>query len=249
MYQNEQIKKRLDKMAGMLGGMQQLQVAALVSSVAGIGVTVASTVVILKRLNTVQGALEQRIGELPARLRDMHLERVLVSVHTQLERLADVSDRSDPRPVVMSAEEKLHDAFGHLHAGTTQILATGEIDAAMLRRVLEGLALCGSAQIKALIWMDEKKVARARAIGQARALEQISFEMPQDVLVRRCVERDAAAELSILGSELPRRIASLPALADTLIAHDVHERDYLERAAIEEEEEFLFMPVVSPAPA
>ncbi|MCY4259386.1 MAG: hypothetical protein OXC91_03890 [Rhodobacteraceae bacterium] len=69
--QNEQIKGRLDVMQNMMGGLQALNVATLASSVVGIGVTVASTMMILQRLRGLKSDLsriEETVDRIPAHL-------------------------------------------------------------------------------------------------------------------------------------------------------------------------------------
>lgn len=245
--QNEQIKRRIDVMQSMLGGMQTLQVASLVSSVVGIGVTVASTAIILHRLKAVDAGLatiEGKINALPAQWRDLDLHKTLTRVETQLERLQEISARQDPRPVVQKAEEALHEGFNILHAGVKQLVAEVTIDERMLQSLLAGLALCGGAQIKSLFWLDEKEAARERSRRQVDKLQELAFLMPRDVLSTRLQGgADAARQISQDASEIRLRIASQPALSEMLIQMGVNGRTYLERVEQEEEQPLLILPV------
>ncbi len=108
--QNEQIKSRLDIMQGMMGSLQTLQLATLVSSIVGIGVTVASTAMILNRLRGLKtdlATIEEKVDRIPTDLRLNTLIDILVGIETHLERLDEASLRQDSSPVLRSAEEEM----------------------------------------------------------------------------------------------------------------------------------------------
>lgn len=244
--QNEQIKKRLDVMQSMLGGMQVLQIASLASSVAGIGVTAAGTAIILQRLKAVDAGLRDivgRIDALPAKWRDLQLTSSLTTIETQLERLQEVSGRQDPRPVVQKAEETLHDGFNILHDGIKQVIAEASVDERLVQSLLAGLALCGGAQIRALYWLDEKETAGKRGRRQVDKLEELAFLMPRDTMATKLKGGAASAEtIARDASEIRRRAAAQPMLSDLLTEMNVDGRAYLERAEEEDEQPLLLLP-------
>lgn len=244
--QNEQIKRRLNVMQSMLGGMQTLQMATLASSVAGIGVTAASTAIILQRLKALDAgltAIEDRINALPAKWREMQLHAALTAVETQMERLQEVSHRRDPRPIVQKAEEALHEGFNTFHAGIRELVVEVRLDERLLKTLLAGIELCGGAQIKALYWLDEVETAATRARRQYDKLQELAFLMPRDAMASRLIGgADAARQLAQDAAELRHRVAAQPMLSDRLIQLEVSGLAYLETVEQEEEQPVLLLP-------
>jgi flagellar hook assembly protein FlgD len=80
LMQNRQMGKQLTAMQDSLGSMQSLQMLTAVSSIVGIGVTVASTAIILSKMKAIEGTLstiEQTVEKLPSQWRDLNLRKTL----------------------------------------------------------------------------------------------------------------------------------------------------------------------------
>jgi len=243
--QNAAITSKLNAMQSMLGTMQMLQVASLASSVIGIGVTAASTAMILSRLNQVDKAivgLEASVADLPSKWREMDLRAKIVTVRTSLERLQEAEVRPDAENVVKSVEERLSYVFDEIHNGLGEVVIQARVDAGLVRSLLASLALCGSAQIKSLLWLDMKEAAEIRSRHQVAKLEDLAFLMPRD-LMRDRLGHDQTTALGISQdfSEVRMRIASQPSLARTLIAREINGREYVERVEQEETEPYLLL--------
>ena len=243
--QNAAITSKLNAMQAMMGTMQVLEVATLASSVIGIGVTAASTAMILNRLNQVDKAivgLEASIADLPSKWREMDLRAKIVTVRTSLERLQEAEVRPDAENVVKSVEERLSYVFDEIHSGLVEVVIQARVDAGLVRSLLASLALCGSAQIKSLLWLDMKEAAEIRSRHQVAKLEDLAFLMPRD-LMRDRLGHDQTAALGISQdfSEMRMRIAAQPSLARTLIAREINGREYVERVEQEETEPYLLL--------
>ncbi|MCB1310961.1 MAG: hypothetical protein KDK29_03290 [Sedimentitalea sp.] len=245
LIQNEQIKGRLGVIETMLGGMQAMQAATLITSVAGIGVTAASTAMILGRLTGIDRSLERIESKFEANLakrEDWDLHHTLKRVEVQLQRLDEARLIRDPTPEVRNSERALHDAFGEIVIGIRYVGRRETIDPAFLKQLFAALSLCGSAQIKGLIWLDEKERAAERARTLFASYREIAQELPQDRLLQRFGDAaEASRDVSGLLSEVRHRMASVPSLAETLIARDVHGRDYLGRIEGEDREPLLLL--------
>jgi hypothetical protein len=245
LIQNEQIKGKLDVMETVMGGMQALQMATLVTSVAGIGVTAASTAMILNRLTKIDRSLqriEEKFDETLVRREDWDLHHILKKVEGQLQRLDEARVIRDPDPEVRSSDRALHEAFGALEIGIRYVGRRETIDSEFLTQLLSALSLCGSAQIKALIWLDEKDRAAERARALFNGYQAIARSLPQDLLLQRFAGADAAAsDVTGFLSEVRHRIASVPSLAATLTSRSIHGRDYLEHAESEDEAPLLLL--------
>lgn len=244
--QNQQIKTRLDEIQSMLGGIQSLQLATLATSFVGIGVTVASTAMILSRLQTLGtdiSRLEDKIDALPTAWRDMRIRETIVDVGTSLERLDESGVRTDATQMLQSVEEKLDRSFNMFADSLRQVTIEKALDADLLRALFAGLALCGGAQIKALVQLDEKEAAQSRAAKHTRKLEDLTWNMPEDVLSRKLPgHRPTAHALAQDISELRLRFASREPLIANLIAQKIPGPLFLERAAAELEEPLLLLP-------
>ena len=181
--QNAAIVSKLNVMQQALGTLQVLQYVSLFSSVVGVGVTAASTAMILKRLNSVDDALgriESTIDHLPAKWRELSLRSRLVDVSTSIERLQESEFRSDASKVVAQVEKDLQEGFNHIHDGLCSVVIEAKVNPDLLKTLLAGLALCGASEFKALVWLNEKDAAKHRARLQFKKLQQLAFLMPRD---------------------------------------------------------------------
>lgn len=244
--QNAAMMSKLNAMQAMMGTIQTLQIASLASSVVGIGVTAASAAIILNRLNEIDktlGNIESSILTLPSKWRELDLRKKLVNVKTAVDRLHEAELRPDRDDVVRRVEEKLNYAFDELHDGLCSVVVEAQVDAGLLRGLLAGLALCGSAQIKSLIWLDQKEAAEHRARGQCAKLQELAFRMPRSVMAERMAGgAETALGISKDCAEIRVRIASQPDLSRILISRGIHGREFIERIHNEESEPLLILP-------
>ncbi|UWR10907.1 hypothetical protein [Sulfitobacter mediterraneus] len=244
--QNAAISSKLNAMQTMMGTIQTLQLATLASSVVGIGVTAASAAMILSRLNEIDNTLdgiESSIATLPSKWREMALRKKLVNIRTAIDRMQEAELRPDAESIFKSGEEKLNYAFDELHDGIRSIVIEAEVDAGLLRNLLASLALCGSAQIKSLIWLDMKEAADHRARQQCSKLQELAFHMPRDLMAQRLVGGEKQAiSISQDCSEIRLRAAAQPDLARALIAKNIHGREFIERVQAEESSPLLILP-------
>lgn len=246
--QNAAMMSKLNLMQQTLGTLQILQYASLFSSVIGVGVTAASTAMILKRLNAVDealGRIEESIDSLPEKWRELSLRSRLVDLSTSVERLQEADLRSDASKVVSQVEKNLQSSFNYIHDGLCSIVVEAKVDPHLLKTLISGLALCGASEFKALIWLDEKDAAQHRSRLHFEKLKQLAFLMPQDQMVSRLTDnRDMAAEISTDCSEIRYRVASQPMLVQYLKDRQVHGRTFIDQIQQEEEEPLLFLPML-----
>ena len=244
--QNRAMGKQLTNIEGMVQSLSTVNLIGTVASVAGIGVTVASTALILQRMRVLKTSIdtiEDKIDGLPKAWGEMALRKTLRNIETQLERLEEVSLRSDPAPVVMKVEEHLHDGFSDLYDGAKTLVAEVHIDAELLRTLIAGLAVCGAGQYKSLMWLNETDAARSRANAQTQKLNALSMQMPLDKLIARANLSDDSAR--IINSEMAdvRAVSSsVPGLCAHLIASDIGGRHYIEAAQERDDDALLVLP-------
>lgn len=243
--QNEQMKRRLADIQQTLGGMQTLQIASLATSVIGIGVTVAATALILRRLDRIEkqiAGLEQKIDALPRLIADMHLHRTLREFRVTLTRLEDASDRRDSTPILRDAEKDLDHTFSELQHAIEILLGQSAIQGDALATLLHMLGLCSETQMKTLFRMGDTAVARNRARNHYTVIEGLTFTIPPDVLTQRLADPSRASDLTNICSVMRLNLAARPPLIDTFIARDIDPVHYLHQAESELTEPLLFLP-------
>lgn len=248
--QNEQIKSKLDAVSQSLGAMQGLQVATLSASVLGIGVTVASTAIILNRLSAlgaVAERIETRLEQLPGQMREESLYQLLTQLRTQLARLDESGVRSDRIAVLQRADEGLHAAFDQIIGMLNRSTRTGALSTEMYQVSLTALALCAGAQFRTLLLLNEREGAMRRAASMVAQVNDLSWTMPADGWAGMTDGKgDTAADLAGDLRELRARLASQPATARMLLERDIDGRAYIEQAEHETDEVFLLTEVDAP---
>ncbi|MCV2445999.1 hypothetical protein [Paracoccus sp. DMF] len=244
--QNAAISHKLNAMQAMMGTLQTLQIATLASSVVGIGVTAASTAIILQRLRGIDQRLERiegTLAELPRQWQDMELRKKLLTMSTSLERLQEAEYRPDAESVARAEEERLNYVFGDLHGGLCNVVIEAKIDPALLQCLLAGLSLSADAQFKALLWLDMKEAAGKRAVNQFAKLRELGFRMPRHSMAERLAGDGAQAmQISSDFSEIRMRAASQPQLARTLIAQGINGREFIDQIQNEDTQPILILP-------
>lgn len=244
--QNEQIKRKLDVLQNMMGGLQALQMATLVTSVAGMGVTVASTALILSRMKELSSGLEDlrdQIERSREKAEDWDLGQTLRSAETQLQRMGEAELSRNPQSVIENSEHELHKCFAELQRGTKTVLVRDRVSPEFLTMLFSAMAISGSAQIRALIWLEEPERAKVRAESLFTGMEDLAFLMPQDKLAEKFDGTiDAARQIDHLATESRLRMASVPSLIVSMKAQELSGRDYLEIAEKETEDVMLTLP-------
>ena len=235
--QNEAIRRKLTVIEDALGGMQTLQIAGLATSVVGIGVTVAGTALVLKRLQDLRTdvqRLEAKIDQLPDKVRKLRLDERLVTISNELTRVADAAHGRREEAELVRAEANLGEMFAQVSDGAVAMAGQDEIDPTALAALIAGMSMAGNLQIQCLFRLDETELARRRAITVATAFEMLAFDLPTDrmpdpALAPRLVE---AHTLS----------ASLPSLAATLLARGLSSRTYVQALQEEQDDPYIVVP-------
>lgn len=244
LIQNEQIKGKLETLQASMGNLQLLQGLTLASSMVGIGVTVASTAMILKRVGAVQEGLtrvEDRLEALPAQWRDLRLREGLTDMATDLERLQEAEVRGDTDQVLRKVEGRQHLGFNRLKDGLKAMGQERQIDSNLLSQLLVGLAVSAGLQFKGLFALNELEAAANRARSHQRVMLELSLLLPPDILAAK-VPPGEGVRVSSLLDQLRLALAGQPALAQRLLDLGIDGRAYLEQAKAEEEEPFLLVP-------
>ena len=174
--QNEQIKSRLRQMESVLGGVQTLQIATLATSL--LGITMASTALVLHRLKSIGSAIERteaRIGALPAAVDELCLHETITDLHTDLERLEERSGWRDATPVLRDLENRLDRAFARFVERARRVATRPQgLDADLLATLLASIGLCAGVQLRAIPWLDELQVAAPWSASTLMTLRKTS---------------------------------------------------------------------------
>ena len=251
--QNEQIKRRIDVMQSMLGAMQGLQVATLAGSIASLGVSAAGTAIVCQRLEKLRRDVQSTHDSVLAfrdEWRAYELQQLLERATNRVERVDGAAVRVDRRPLLTEAEQVLHETFDAMHNRVKLLYTREAIPIDSLRLLLDGMAVTGGAQIKALFLLDEPIAAKDQASRQFQKLTQLTTEMPADLLVGRLGGTDAAEQnardVAVTLLETRHRVASLPSLVDHLGLQGISARSYIEVAEAEDDAPLMIMQVGKP---
>ncbi len=248
--QNEQIKSRLNELQNTVGLVHNLQLLDLATSVVGIGVTVASTVIILNRLKELEKKTEEILSivkTLPAIFQEGRLQDNLVWMQTYIARLEKAPSRSNSEEIVLKAEESLHLSFNHFSKMAQTMSSENIIDANLLRILLSAMATSAGAQYKAMLMLNEKKAAKNRVIDQYNSIEKLSWFLPPDVL-RQKVEMENKETFQAISNDLNELLAQFACRTNAIeimILRNINGRDFIEQARNENEEVLLFLPCSS----
>lgn len=248
--QNEQIKLRIHAMQSMLVGMHGLQLATLAGSIASLGVSAAGTAIVCQRLDKLRRDIQSTHESVLAfrdEWRANELHELLDRATNRIERVDGAKSRVDPRPLLVEAEQVLHETFDAMFNRVKLLYTQDAIPIDSLRLLLDGIAVTGGAQIKALFLLDEPMAARDQTLRQFQKLAHLSTTMPTDRLAERMGgaelaeehARDVAASLS----EIRNRVAGLPILMDHLDQQGISARLYLETAEAETDAPLMIMQV------
>jgi hypothetical protein len=251
--QNEQIKRRIDTMQSMLGAMQGLHVATLAGSIASIGVSAAGTAIVCDRLDKLRRDVQSTQDSVVAfrdEWRASELQRLLERATNRVERVDGAAARVDHMPLLSEAEQVLHETFDAMHSRVKLLYTQEAIPIDNLRVLLDGMAVTGGAQIKALFLLDEPMAAKDQALRQFQKLARLTTDMPADRLAERMggteVAEQHARDVAVTLSETRHRVASLPSLVDHLDQQGISARGYLEAAEAETDAPLMIMQVDKP---
>ena len=251
--QNEQIKRRIDTMQSMLGAMHGLQLAALAGSIASIGVSAAGTAIVCQRLDKLRQDVQLTQDSVLAfrdEWRAYELQQLLERATNRIERVNGASARRDPKPLLTEAEQVLQETFDAMHNRVKLLYTREAIPIDSLRLLLDGMAVTGGAQIKALFLLDDPTAAKDEALRQFQKLARLTTEMPADLLAERMggteLAEQHAREVAVTLSETRHRVASLPSLVDHLDRQGMSARGYLEAAEAEADAPLMILQVDKP---
>ena len=244
--QNSIILNKINNLQSGLSFLQGLQSASLATSVIGVGVTAASTAIILNRLSQIDNSILNLKDEIRS-LGDVAIERevrnLLADLQTELERLEEIPYAKWPEARAQSSEEKLHRLFNKVLELTVFLSRSSQnrFDAKLFSVLISALALSASAGLKLLMWLDDIEIAKQRTKRQLHKVDLLQREIPTDRLSFILAAKDP---LSLKGlseqiREIRHRFASLPFLLQALENGKIGSRDYLQEIENNENAELL----------
>ena len=244
--QNSVILNKIDSLQSGLSFLQGLQSASLATSVIGVGVTAASTAIILNRLGQIDNSILNLKDEIRS-LGDVAIERavrnLLADLQTELERLEEIPHAKWPEARAQSSEEKLHRLFNKVLELTIFLSRSSQngFDAKLFSVVISALALSASAGLKLLMWLGDIEIAKQRTKRQLHKVDLLQREIPTDRLSFISAAKDPLSTrgLSEQIREIRHRFASLPFLLQALENGKISSRDYLEESENNETSELL----------
>lgn len=178
------------------------------------------------------------------------LQQLLERATNRIERVDGAAARVDRKPLLTEAEQVLHETFDAMHNRVKLLYTREAIPIESLRLLLDGMAVAGGAQIKALFLLDESTAAKDQALRQFQKFARLTTDMPADLLAERMggtkVAEQHARDVAVTLSETRHRIASLPSLVDKLDLQGISARGYLETAEAEADAPLMILQVDKP---
>lgn len=243
--QNEQIKSRLSAMQGTLESMQTLGIADLGASVVGIGVTAASTALLMRQMNRLgrsMEGLEKRMGLIAREQVMQPIHRDLDDLGTSWSRFEEAKRTGEVAERAEALDERLDHTFGHLRGAAGRLTGGVAVQGCDLLQVVAGLALCARTQMNLLLWTDKLDLAADRAARNYRSIEDLGWSLSPDRLARGgAADGEARLATGIL-ADLRRELSSLTHLPQTLRMTGLTGRRYLETAAEADEGPVVYLP-------
>lgn len=244
--QNLVILNKINNLQSGLSFLQGLQSASLATSVIGVGVTAASTAIILNRLGQIDNSILNLKDEIRS-LGDVAIERevrnLLADLQTELERLEELPYAKWPEARAQSSEEKLHRLFNNVLELTVFISRSSQdtFDAKLFSVLISALALSASAGLKLLMWLGDVEIAKQRIKRQLHKVDLLQREVPTDRLSFMLTGQDPLSIEGLSGQirEIRHRFASLPFLLQALENGKIGSRDYLQEIEYNETSELL----------
>lgn len=235
LLQGEALRRKMNLLEGMMQGLQTLSMANLAVSGLGIGVTVVTSLVVMRRLD----ALSAQVGTIADHVTEARREDALqlwrADVRSELQELNELKLREN---VGHAAEQVARSARTLSNQGLEGLRTRAS--AAGISRMTETvayLAALGGAQIQALCWLNESRAAQHRAQTVLEGWEMLSMSLPADKLGGG----EDAAKFEALISNIRQMAASQPDLLGSLEARGLSVRSYVETAAQEEDEPLLLL--------
>lgn len=246
--QSQKMGKQLDGLTDMVGNLQTLSLVGSVASVAGIGVTVASTAILMRQIKMVDTGIQRlsdELADIKSHLREVDIHRALHRVGDTMEKLAEAPFRktaAGTEKVLYDVEENLRSGFNELLEGVQVAISMDVVDAELLRTLLAGIATCSGAQTKTLVWLDEIKLAQTRAQTHAVKLNQLARLMATDVMqVKLAGEADAATQVGLDLRELRAVMSSRPSFLARIEDLQISGPTYLAQTEERDDAPVLFL--------
>lgn len=232
LFQNELMRRNLVNIENALGSVQIMGMANLAVSAIGVGVSIASTAMVLSKINNLQEIVSEvssNLKNVEKAVKEHRIKDRLTDVKTDLERLDESSLRLHDANWVFPIEERLHQHFNHFIMCIIEYVKENKIDHEYLTNLLQALNFIASAQIKSLLLIDELKVARARSSSMASKIEDIAWLIPPDVLARKvdCSENELDTANSLI-QEMRHSTVSKVSLMSHLLKNGISSKQYLD---------------------
>lgn len=270
-WQNQQIKGRLQEMQGTLGLLQNLQIGTLAVSGLGLGVSVAGFAMMLKRLKSIEGHIDSlgtKVDQVTRDRREDDLKVIFADIGSDLETVDSLASRRDPQRVAEDAQVSLARNAGRLEVHFAREADIGrraallDVEMELLWSIAAAIRLCHEAGLRALFVIDEVAAAERLAGRQAKRFMDLSQALTPDALARLAsrAAKDPAEASILRRAALPRAEALVTALRETVasvasqadLAALVNQKGiagpaYLAAVEAEDTEALLYLPATERA--
>ncbi len=260
-YQNHQNKIRLEKILAEIKPLQNLQYCNIAVSTLGIGVTIASTLIILERLNKVEKNIED-LSQKIDKIRIEILKDLLSDIYSDIGSIDKLKHWSKPRQAAVELHHSLSKSYHRLLSrwndesqGFNENNYTEYLD--YLQMQFELIWLIQNSQIKVLFYADEIGLVRPYGDHELPRLKGILSEVFQINLRMLVNSSEGGKDFEIRQNpktkeepgdkfnEFKLKISSLVSqisIAETLIKKKISGFDYLKEVEESDKEKVMHLP-------
>ena len=264
--QNEQIKARLREVNAILGQVQALNIANLILTGIGIGVTVAGFAAVLRKLQGIEKRIidvENAIHRLEEKRQTDETLTALGRLRAHLNRAGDLEHWKEPIAPNAGLHADLEVEWNILMKCFNQIVRDktrlDDADREFSYAIMSAMRLCSDSIIRVLYFFEELNVAQRTAARLAEDYLLLGEELAIDDLSRRSLHHGGAGKLlktglieewqCVVGAirDNAENCASQSIIAKMLAERGASGRQYITEANSETQKAFLYLPASADA--
>jgi hypothetical protein len=236
---------QIHQVKAMVEGLQALQIATLGVSLVGIGVSVAGFVYMHKRLNQLDGKIDQLIDTVNAGFENLHrtmLRSHLSQVNSLIKQAKQAPHLSKPENEYTRIAELLAGEASYFEGELEFIMKVdGKINLELFWQLAQILMACNSVRIDCRLRTNEMRNALTLSESAAYSYQEIFGRLTP--ISFNADEQENSLILKTL-KDITDVAATKPFLIDYLLSQKIDGQNYLEQIENEKERPILMLKVL-----
>lgn len=241
---------QLAQLKKMVGSLQVLQYANLGGAIVGVGATVAGFVVINRKLQSIEGTIEQLGRRMDQQFQFLHedlVRQTLASIRGQLERLEAARKLRDPQGEFHNVAASLTESSAQLRERISSQVDHRWLNDEVFAMLTRTLLMSDSSRIEAYLLAEEMETAHHCAISIGDAYTAL-FDGIAPTKLDRCRGTAEEGPRHMTSKQIVQTLRDItdsaltrPFLIESLHRREISGRDYLETLRAEREEPILLL--------